>query len=144
MLVATGLVLMMTIPALALLNCGMVRKKNVLSTMGQSFVAMALVSNLWAAFGYNLAFTGNGAVIGEAQGFFLSGIGMNSISPFATTIPEILFMAYQMTFAVYYCRDHCGGGRRADELFSLPLLLRALADLRLCPDCTLGVGRRFS
>jgi Amt family ammonium transporter len=100
MLVATGLVLMMTIPALALLYCGMVRRKNVLSTMGQSFVAVALVSILWAAFGYNLAFTGNGAVLGKAQGFFLSGISMNSISPFATTIPEILFMAYQMTFAV--------------------------------------------
>jgi Amt family ammonium transporter len=52
------------------------------------------------AVGYNLAFTGNGAFIGELQGLFLSGIGMDSISPFATKIPEILFMAYQMTFAV--------------------------------------------
>jgi ammonium transporter, Amt family len=100
MLVATGLVLMMTIPGLALLYCGMVRRKNVLSTMGQSFVAVALVSILWAAFGYDLAFTGNGGFIGGVRGFFLSDIGMNSISPFAKTIPEILFMAYQMTFAV--------------------------------------------
>jgi ammonium transporter, Amt family len=100
MLVATGLVLLMTIPGLALLYCGMVRRKNVLSTMGQSFVAVALVSILWVAFGYDLAFTGNGAFIGGVRGFFLSGIGMNSISPFAKTIPEIIFMAYQMTFAV--------------------------------------------
>jgi Amt family ammonium transporter len=100
MLVATGLVLMMTIPGLALLYCGMVRRKNVLSTMGQSFVAVGLVSILWAAFGYDLAFTGNGAFIGGVRGFFLSGIGMNSISPFAKTIPEIIFMAFQMTFAV--------------------------------------------
>jgi Amt family ammonium transporter len=100
MLAATGLVLMMTIPGLALLYCGMVRRKNVLSTMGQCFAAVALVSILWAAFGYELAFTGNGAFIGGVRGFFLSGIRMNSISPFARTIPEFLFMAYQMTFAV--------------------------------------------
>jgi Amt family ammonium transporter len=91
---------MMTIPGLALLYCGMVRRKNVLSTMGQSFAAVGLVSILWAAFGYDLAFTGNGAFIGGVRGFFLSGIGMNSISPFAKTIPEIIFMAFQMTFAV--------------------------------------------
>jgi Amt family ammonium transporter len=78
----------------------MVRRKNVLSTMGQSFVAVGLVSILWAAFGYDFAFTGNGAFIGGVRGFFLSGIGMNSISPFAKTIPEIIFMAFQMTFAV--------------------------------------------
>jgi Amt family ammonium transporter len=100
MLVATGFVLMMSIPGLALFYSGMVRRKNVLSTMGQSFVAVALGSIVWMAFGYDLAFTGNGAFIGEVKGLFLSGIGINSISAFATTIPEILFMAYQMTFAV--------------------------------------------
>jgi len=100
MLVATGLVLMMTIPGLALFYCGMVRKKNILATMAQSFAAVALGSLIWMAFGYNLAFTGDGAFIGSFGKWFLTGIGMNSVSPFAKTIPEILFMIYQMTFAV--------------------------------------------
>jgi len=100
MLVATGIVLMMTIPGLALFYCGMVRKKNVLATMAQSFAAVALGSLIWMAFGYNLAFTGDGAYIGSSGKWFLTGIGMNSVSPFAGTIPEILFMIYQMTFAV--------------------------------------------
>ncbi|MGA7324150.1 MAG: ammonium transporter [Rhodomicrobium sp.] len=100
MLIATGLVLMMSIPGLALFYCGMVRKKNVLATMAQTFAAVALGSIIWMAFGYNLAFTGEGSFIGSLHGFFLTGIRMTSVSPFAKTIPEILFMVYQMTFAV--------------------------------------------
>lgn len=100
MLVATGIVLMMTIPGLALFYCGMVRKKNVLATMAQSFAAVALGSLIWMVFGYNLAFTGDGPYIGSLGKSFLTGIGMDSVSPFANTIPEILFMIYQMTFAV--------------------------------------------
>ncbi|MGO8953818.1 MAG: ammonium transporter [Rhodomicrobium sp.] len=100
MLVATGLVLMMSIPGLALFYCGMVRKKNILATMAQSFAAVALGSLIWMAFGYNLAFTGDGAYLGSSGNWFLTGIGMDSVSPFAKTIPEILFMIYQMTFAV--------------------------------------------
>jgi ammonium transporter, Amt family len=101
MLVATGIVLMMTMPGLALFYCGMVRKKNVLATMAQSFAAAALVSVLWMIFGYGLAFHGEGAYLGDWLGrLFLSGITMTSVSPFAKTIPESLFMIYQMTFAV--------------------------------------------
>ena len=100
MLVATGLVLMMTMPGLALFYCGMVRKKNVLATMAQSFAAAAVVSVLWMIFGYGLAFTGDGSVIGGFDRLFLSGITMTSVSPFAKTIPESLFMIYQMTFAI--------------------------------------------
>ena len=70
MLVATGIVLMMTIPGLALFYCGMVRKKNMLATMAQSFAAVALGSLIWMAFGYNLAFTGDGAISApSANGF---------------------------------------------------------------------------
>ncbi len=100
MIVATGLVLMMTIPGLALFYAGMVRKKNVLATMAQSLAATALCSILWAAIGYSLTFSGDGPVIGTLSRVFLNGIGMDSASPFASTIPEILFMIYQMTFAV--------------------------------------------
>jgi Amt family ammonium transporter len=100
MISATGLVLLMTIPGLALFYCGMVRKKNVLATMAQSLAATALVTVLWAAAGYSLAFTGEGPVIGTFERFFLAGMGMDAISPFAKTIPETLFMIYQMTFAI--------------------------------------------
>jgi Amt family ammonium transporter len=100
MTVATGIVLMMTLPGLALFYAGMVRKKNVLATMAQSLAATAIVSVLWLALGYSLSFTGDGAWIGTLQRSFLHGIGMDAVSPLAKTIPESLFMLYQMTFAV--------------------------------------------
>ncbi len=100
MIVATGIVLMMTIPGLALFYAGMVRKKNVLGTMAQSLAATALVSVLWIAIGYTLAFTGEGPLIGTLDRLFLRGLGMDSVSPLAKTIPESLFMIYQMTFAI--------------------------------------------
>jgi ammonium transporter, Amt family len=100
MIGATGFVLMMSIPGLALFYAGMVRKKNILATMAQTFVAVALGSILWFAIGYSLAFTGEGAFIGTLERLFLSGMGMDSISPAAKTIPEAVFMIYQMTFAI--------------------------------------------
>jgi Amt family ammonium transporter len=100
MLGATGLVLMMTIPGLALFYAGMVRKKNVLATMAQCMAATFLVSMLWAFFGYSLTFTGDGPYIGTLDRIFLSGMTLDSISSLAKTIPESLFMMYQMTFAV--------------------------------------------
>jgi len=100
MIGATGLVLMMTIPGLALFYAGMVRKKNVLATMAQSLAATFLISILWALVGYSLAFTGEGAFIGTFERIFLNGVTLDAISPLAKTIPESLFMIYQMTFAV--------------------------------------------
>ncbi len=100
MIAATGLVLMMTIPGLALFYAGMVRKKNVLATMAQSLSATFLVSILWAVAGYSLTFTGDGAYIGTLDRLFLNGITLESVSPLAKNIPESLFMLYQMTFAV--------------------------------------------
>jgi Amt family ammonium transporter len=100
MIGATGLVLMMTIPGLALFYAGMVRKKNVLATMAQSLAATFIVSILWPIIGYSLTYTGNGAIIGTLDRVFLIGMTPQSISPFAQTIPEALFMLYQMTFAI--------------------------------------------
>jgi Amt family ammonium transporter len=100
MITATALVLMMTLPGLALFYSGMVRKKHVLATMAQSLGAAALVTVLWAVVGYSLAFHGDGAVLGTLGRAFLSGIGIDSISLLAKTIPESLFMLYQMTFAI--------------------------------------------
>ncbi len=99
-IVATAFVLMMTIPGLALFYAGMVRKKNVLATMAQSLAAVALISILWVAFGYSLAFVGDGKWIGSLDRIMLSGMTMESVNPAAKTIPEALFALYQMTFAV--------------------------------------------
>jgi ammonium transporter, Amt family len=100
MIVATALVLMMTIPGLALFYSGMVRKKNVLATMAQSLAAVAIISILWVAFGYSLAFVGDGPWLGSLDRLFLAGMAMDSVNPGAKTIPEALFMLYQMTFAI--------------------------------------------
>jgi Amt family ammonium transporter len=100
MITATGLVLMMSIPGLALFYCGMVRKKNVLATMAQTLVCVMICSLLWLAVGYSLAFVGDGPVLGTFERTFLRGLGMNSVNPLAPNIPEVLFMLYQMTFAV--------------------------------------------
>jgi Amt family ammonium transporter len=100
MVVATALVLMMTIPGLALFYSGMVRKKNVLATMAQSLAAVAIISVLWVAFGYSLSFVGDGPWLGNLDRAFLAGMSMDSVNPAAKTIPEALFMLYQMTFAI--------------------------------------------
>ncbi|MEJ5080139.1 MULTISPECIES: ammonium transporter [unclassified Ochrobactrum] len=100
MLTSTALVLMMTIPGLALFYGGMVRKKNVLSTVMQSFAITCLMSVLWMFFGYSLAFTDGGSMNAYIGGFdkaFLSGVTMDSLTG---TIPEYLFIVFQMTFAV--------------------------------------------
>jgi Amt family ammonium transporter len=97
---ATALVLMMTLPGLALFYAGMVRKKNVLATMAQSLVSVMIVSVLWAIIGYSLVFGGDGPAIGTFSRAFLTGIGMETTHPLAKTIPEVLFMIYQMTFAI--------------------------------------------
>jgi len=99
MISATGLVLMMSLPGLALFYAGMVRKKNVLATMAQTIAAVALGSLIWMAVGYSLTFTGEGAIVGTFDRVFLSGMTIDSINPAAKTIPESVFMFYQMTFA---------------------------------------------
>jgi Amt family ammonium transporter len=100
MITATALVLMMTMPGLALFYAGMVRKKNVLATMAQSLAALVICSLLWVVIGYTLTFTGEGPLIGTMDRFMLMGMTMESTHALAKTIPEALFMVYQMTFAV--------------------------------------------
>jgi ammonium transporter, Amt family len=125
MIVATGIVLMMTLPGLALFYAGMVRKKNVLATMAQCLAATALVSILWVVVGYSLAFRGDGAWIGALDRILLAGMTMDAISPLAPTIPEALFMLYQMTFAIITVA--LVAGSVADRMrFSAFLLFSAL------------------
>jgi Amt family ammonium transporter len=100
MITATAFVLMMRIPGLALFYAGMVRKKNVLATMAQSLMAVALISVLWVIYGYSMVFAGDGAWIGTMDRILLSGMAMDGVNSAARTIPEALFVIYQMTFAV--------------------------------------------
>src|SRR5215467_13487486 len=100
MLVSAALVLMMTGPGLALFYGGLVRRKNTLAIMMQSFLLMALISVLWALVGYSLCFGGNGPVIGSFEHAFLRGVGADPNPDYAGTIPQLTFMIYQLMFAV--------------------------------------------
>src|SRR5579872_8442 len=105
MLISSALVLMMTIPGLALFYGGMVRKKNVLATLAQSFGATCIVTLLWMVIGYSLTFTANTSApvnqfIGSFDQFLLGKMGVNAVNQLAATIPESVYMFFQMTFAI--------------------------------------------
>jgi Amt family ammonium transporter len=113
MLTSVALVLMMTIPGLGLFYAGMVRKKNVLATLMQSFAITCVVTVLWYVIGYSIAFTNDdpanpGKFIGSFAHVMLNGIGANSINPLAGTIPEYVFSMFQMTFAIITPALICG------------------------------------
>ena len=97
MLTATALVLFMTIPGLSLFYAGMVRSKNVLSVLMQCFAITSLMTVLWVLYGYSMAFGGAGSFWGGLSKAFLSGVGVDTLSG---TIPETVFMTFQMTFAI--------------------------------------------
>ena len=134
MLTATALVLFMTIPGVALFYGGMVRKKNVLGTMMQSFAIAALVSVLWMVVGYSLAFSTAGmekgvtnfnSFIGGLDKAFLSGLTMDGLTG---TIPESVFMTFQMTFAIITCALIAGAYAERMK-FSAMLVFTALWSL---------------
>ncbi len=100
MLVSAALVLMMTGPGLALFYGGLVRRKNVLSTMMHSFILMAVVTVLWAVFGYSLAFGDGSAFVGDLRYLFLNNVGAAPNADYAATIPQQTFMVYQLMFAI--------------------------------------------
>lgn len=100
MLVSAALVLMMTGPGLALFYGGLVRRKNTLAIMMQSFLLMALITVMWALVGYSLCFGGNGPVIGGFEHAFLRGVGADPNPDYAGTIPQSTFMIYQLMFAI--------------------------------------------
>ena len=110
MLTSTALVLMMTVPGLALFYAGMVRKKNILATMMQSFMITCLITVVWMVAGYSIAFTNGSAYIGDFSRVMLKGFGENWDKPFILgagsdnaqpqTVPESVYMMFQMTFAI--------------------------------------------
>ncbi len=100
MTVATALVMLMSIPGLALFYGGLAKRKDSLNTMAMTFVTFCIASLLWVLYGYSFSFGDDvGGIIGGASKLFLKGIGPNSISDLAKTIPEYVFIAYQLTFA---------------------------------------------
>ncbi|WP_298138381.1 ammonium transporter [Acidiferrobacter sp.] len=100
MLASTALVLMMTIPGLALYYAGMVRKKNVLDTLAQSFIVTCLVTVLWYVIGYSLAFTNGNPWIGGLSRVFLQGMNKDTVTALSAAVPESVYMTFQMTFAI--------------------------------------------
>ena len=100
MLISAALVLLMTGPGLTLFYGGLVRRKNILGTMMQSFAMMGLVTILWAAVGYSLAFGQGNGFIGGFEHLFLRGVTLNPNPAYAATIPEQTFMVYQLMFAI--------------------------------------------
>jgi Amt family ammonium transporter len=125
MLTSTALVLLMTIPGLALFYAGMVRKKNILATLMQSFAICAIVTIAWVVAGYSIAFTTGGQYMGDFSRFMLNGIadhivkgaetqafvlasGIKDVNDMSTTVPETVYMMFQMTFAIITPALICG------------------------------------
>ena len=100
MLTSAALVLMMTGPGLALFYGGLVRRKNILSTMMHSFVMMGIVTLIWAIYGYSLAFSEGSPFIGGFKYLFLNGVGREPNADYGATIPHATYMIYQLMFAV--------------------------------------------
>ena len=100
MLASCALVLLMTGPGLALFYGGLVRKKNVLGTMMQSFILMVVATVMWALFGYSLSFGDGNSFIGDMRFAMMNGVGMEPNTDYAATIPHLTWMAFQMMFAI--------------------------------------------
>ena len=104
MIVSTAFVLLMLIPGLALFYGGMVSKENVLGVLAQSFVTCCLISVLWIIYGYSLAFTeGSSLYLGGFSRIMLAGVGVKTAAPLAATIPETVYLMFQLTFAAITC-----------------------------------------
>ena len=96
-LASSALVLLMTLPGLALFYAGMVQSKNVVSVLSQHFALACLMSIVWIVAGYSLSFSGEGLLLGDLNNFFLANVNIDSL---VGTIPEFLFIMFQMTFAI--------------------------------------------
>jgi Amt family ammonium transporter len=128
MLVCSAFVLLMTGPGLALFYGGLVRKKNVLATMMQSFAMMALITVLWAVVGYSLCFASGNSFIGGIEHAFLHNVGAAPDADYAATIPQQTFMIYQLMFAIITPALICGAFAERMK-FSAMLLFMVLWSL---------------
>jgi Amt family ammonium transporter len=142
MLTSAALVLLMTGPGLALFYGGLVRRKNILGTMMQSFAMMGLVSILWAFVGYSLAFGHGNIFIGGFEHLFLRGVSLSPNPDYAATIPEQTYMIYQLMFAIITPALISGAFAERMKFSSMALFLSLWSLLVYCPMAHMvwGVG----
>ena len=142
MLVSAALVLLMTGPGLALFYGGLVRKKNILATMMQSFAMMCLVTVLWAVVGYSLAFGHGTAFVGGFEHLFLRGVTLTPNTDYAATIPEQTFMVYQLMFAIITPALITGAFAERMKFSAMALFLSLWSLIVYCPMAHMvwGVG----
>jgi Amt family ammonium transporter len=142
MLTSAALVLLMTGPGLALFYGGLVRKKNILGTMMQSFAMMGLVTVLWAIVGYSLAFGHGNWFVGGFEHLFLKGVGLNPNLDYATTIPEQTLMIYQLMFAIITPALITGAFAERMKFSAMAIFLSLWSLLVYCPMAHMvwGVG----
>lgn len=132
MLTSSLLVLLMTVPGVALFYGGMVRKKNVLATIMQSFAVCCMATIIWMVIGYSLAFSGEAPFVGDLGQLFLAGIGVDSMRG---TIPESVFMMFQMTFAIITPALITGAVAERIKFSSLMVFLALWLILVYAPIC---------
>ena len=142
MLVSAALVLLMTGPGLALFYGGLVRKKNILGTMMQSFAMMGLVTILWAVCGYSLAFGHGSWFVGGFEHLFLRGVGLTPNTDYAATIPEQTYMIYQLMFAIITPALITGAFAERMKFSSMAVFLSLWSLVVYCPMAHMvwGVG----
>ena len=142
MLVSAALVLLMTGPGLALFYGGLVRKKNILGTMMQSFAMMGIVTILWALVGYSLAFGHGNSFVGGFEHLFLRGVGLTPNTDYAPTIPEQTLMIYQLMFAIITPALITGAFAERMKFSAMALFLSLWSLLVYCPMAHMvwGVG----
>jgi len=142
MLTSAALVLLMTGPGLALFYGGLVRRKNILGTMMQSFAMMGLITILWALVGYSLAFGHGNAFIGGFEHAFLRGVSLDPNPDYAATIPEQTYMIYQLMFAIITPALITGAFAERMKFSSMALFLSLWSLLVYCPMAHMvwGVG----
>jgi Amt family ammonium transporter len=142
MLISSALVLLMTGPGLTLFYGGLVRRKNILGTMMQSFAMMGLITILWAAVGYSLAFGHGNGFIGSFEHVFLRGVGLTPNPDYAATIPEQTFMVYQLMFAIITPALITGAFAERVKFSAMAVFLSLWSLLIYCPMAHMiwGVG----
>ena len=142
MLTSAALVLLMTGPGLALFYGGLVRRKNILGTMMQSFAMMGLVTILWAIVGYSLAFGHGNVFIGGFEHVFLRGVSLTPNPDYAATIPEQTYMIYQLMFAIITPALITGAFAERMKFSAMALFLSLWSLLVYCPMAHMvwGVG----
>ena len=142
MLVSAALVLLMTGPGLALFYGGLVRKKNILGTMMQSFAMMGLVTIIWAICGYSLAFGHGNMFVGGFEHLFLRGVGLTPNTDYAATIPEQTYMVYQLMFAIITPALITGAFAERMKFSAMAVFLSLWSLVVYCPmaHMVLGVG----